>query len=91
MYVNGRLTHGATPTLRDACDALPANVHVLCVSISDDALDVPGPAVLRQVREHWRETRGGPFRLSIGRTFVQTRSLFGTTELASTKAHLRLA
>lgn len=91
MYVNGRLTHGATPTLRDACDALPANVHVLCVSVTDEALDVPGPAVLRVLREHWRETRGGPFRLSIGRSYVRTLSLHGSTEGGSTKAHLRLA
>ena len=71
LYISGVFRRGDEFTLNRICHELPARVRMIRMDLH--ALEETGPDVIAGVRgvlKHWRETRGGSFRLSLSTQFI---------------------
>ena len=65
LYIVRPVTSSDAATLLCVCDALPATVQMLCVSVPDLAyLGDSAPTIIHDIRRHWQATRAGAFRFA---------------------------
>lgn len=94
LYLSGALRARDHATLTTACAGLPANVSTLRLDlhgvneVDDDAL-----VAIRAVLRHWRESRGGSFRLSLASerivaTYAEGRFAEGELQRPYTLPHV---
>ena len=94
LYLTGALRAGDHVTLAAACTGLPARVGTLRLDlhglhdVDDDAL-----VAIRGVLRHWRESRGGSFRLSLASerivaTYAEGRFTEGALGLRDALPHV---
>lgn len=94
LYLSGALRAGDHVALTAACNGLSARVRTLRLDlhgvneVDDDAL-----VAVRAVLRHWRESRGGSFRLSLASerivaTYSEGRFTEGALGLRDALAHV---
>ena len=94
LYLSGALRAGDHVVLATACNGLPAYVGTLRLDlhgvneVDDDAL-----LAIRAVLRHWRESRGGSFRLSLASerivaTYAEGRFANGAMGLRNALPHV---
>ena len=94
LYLTGALRASDHAALTTACNRLPAHVGTLRLDLHGvDDVDDDALVAIRGVLRHWRESRGGSFRLSLASerivaTYAEGRFAEGTLGLRDAPPHV---